>query len=458
MLYLAVLLTVSSAVPTMQSTRRLQTVIVWDAEGRPLNDVGIICQEGCPPAVFGNNGVGKIMLPPNVGPGTWITFLLTKPSGKARSWTLISPVTGRMPVPVTAEETMLLQVAPVGSPAILQNDKTVEQMGKAIVQERTVKPHQNAPTPEEQRQRALQQLAREVGRSPAELDEALRALGARTTDPEIKGVVALYENNLQTAITWLSEAYEQKSKNIDRAAADLARTGALLGKAYFLQARYTEAATHYEKAHRLNPSDVLILADLAASLFYAENYTEAEPYLTQLLPLRRDAVRRFLGVSFSRYGERCKMWRPVRAGGYVVDANDMLSNLPPFCLPAYLALTDLSETIGMLVSVYESTQQETKTTALLLLDLRIAEEAFGKNSVAAATALRNVAVCYDKQDKFREAERYYDRTVGIHLRAKNKSGAIPVLKQYAAMLRRMQRPELATKLDAMAESIQRSNR
>jgi tetratricopeptide (TPR) repeat protein len=145
-------------------------------------------------------------------------------------------------------------------------------------------------------------------------------------------------------------------------------------------------------------------------------------------------------------------------GAYVIDANDMRSNVPPFCLPAYIALTDLSEALNMLVQVYQETKQYAEATPLLLLDLKIAEEAFGKGEPPAAAALLHLAEFYDKQDNYPEAERYYDRAVTIHMRAKNKSGSIPVLKQYAGMLRRMGRQERAAKLEALSESIKTSHR
>jgi hypothetical protein len=74
---------------------------------------------------------------------------------------------------------------------------------------------------EELRKTVLAELASGVGLKPDEIDQAIRAYGGKTSDPNEAGVIALYERNYAKATAELTRSYEMREQALDKAREDM---------------------------------------------------------------------------------------------------------------------------------------------------------------------------------------------------------------------------------------------
>lgn len=82
-------------------------------------------------------------------------------------------------------------------------------------------------------------------------------------------------------------------------------------------------------------------------------------------------------------------------------------------------------------------------------------EAAGANDPRIPQSLNNLANCYRQQGKFADAEPVYQRAIDIKSRLSGpvSPDLVPILENYAKMLRAANRPAEADKMEAKARAI-----
>ena len=139
------------------------------------------------------------------------------------------------------------------------------------------------PKPTEPRQDPLQEVAKQFGLPPEEIDKAIRAWGSRAEDPFEKGLAALYERNYPVATQRLEESLDQREttlKQDQNAAADAAF---FLGNALYDQGRYRDANARYQRAAELRPDDAAVLNNWGICLMTTAQYDKADQLLRRAL-------------------------------------------------------------------------------------------------------------------------------------------------------------------------------
>src|SRR5262245_32074889 len=118
----AVVFTTLLVAPPLQE--RFRPLVVIDAhDERARTDLAVTCKEGCPPAVFGNDGLGKLKLPADVQSGDSITLRITNQTAGGGEWVLISPWDGRVVSPRDAKSEIGIMVGRKGDRQILSSSK-----------------------------------------------------------------------------------------------------------------------------------------------------------------------------------------------------------------------------------------------------------------------------------------------------------------------------------------------
>lgn len=265
-------------------------VHVEDVGGHPVSGVEIGTRGDGGAAVTDRNGKARIKLAPQTRANTWITLqVVASPAGK--DYVMVSPWDSRHLVPSFENETenyVPVVVAARGDRDALQSGRALKAIVAKINQ--VTAPRSKEATTEEQRRAALAETAKDFGLKPEEVDQAIRAWGARSQDPYEKGLAALYERNYPEATKRLSESLEVREKQLAIAQAEVRDSAFFLGQSLFEQGRYRESSAAYRKALQVNLDDSTVLNDLGLSLNQAGDYAGAEPLLRRALATREKAM------------------------------------------------------------------------------------------------------------------------------------------------------------------------
>ena len=146
----------------------------------------------------------------------------------------------------------------------------------------------------------LEAVAKQYGLSPEDLDKAIKAWGAKTTDPYEAGLAALYARNYDKATTDLQTSLSQREEKLasdQKAAADVpadqkavADAAFFLGSSLYQQGKYKESAVAYQRCLQIRPDDATVLNNTALSLDEAGDYAAAEPLYRRALAINEKAL------------------------------------------------------------------------------------------------------------------------------------------------------------------------
>jgi hypothetical protein len=162
-----------SAITGAQPQDRLQSLVVIGAhDERPRKDVRVTCKEGCQPAIFDSDGLGKIKLPAHLQPGDPITLVLRNPKNGREEWVLISPWDGRTTIPRHAAFEISIVVGRKGDRQILGSNQSIEAITAQVLKK--VAPKLDRQISDEERRLVLKIQAEAVGLTPEEVDRAIR--------------------------------------------------------------------------------------------------------------------------------------------------------------------------------------------------------------------------------------------------------------------------------------------
>jgi tetratricopeptide (TPR) repeat protein len=269
------------------------TVLVQDAKQHPvgLAEIEIVNNGGS--RLTKDDGRVQLPLAQSIRPTDWITFqLVHSPPGK--NLAIVSPWDNRTQVPSfenRPENLIRITVVQRGDRAALESGMVLVALTAKINKAnapRTADPKTPPPDPQE----ALAVVAKQYGLNSGDIDTAIRAWGAKTTDPYEAGLAALYERNYPQATSALQHSLKQREQKLEadqkvtaQDQKNIADAAFFLGQSLYEQGNYAASVAAYKKCLRYRPADATVLNNLALSLDQAGSFTAAEPLFRQALAL-----------------------------------------------------------------------------------------------------------------------------------------------------------------------------
>lgn len=384
---------------------------VTDAADHRVSNISLTCCGDYATAVSDSQGKVRLKLPPQVRPGDWVRLQIVSP-GSTPYQVLISPWNNLIQVPRFEDEaTNAVSVVVIrkGDREILRSGKAIEAIiARALKAER---PKLEQEISAEERKRALQEQAAEVGLTPEEVAEAIREWGRKAKDPHQRGLALLFEGDYAESNKLLEESERQRRTKAQEALSDLADAIFFNGQSLYHLGKYGEAIEKFREVNTQRKDDADVLIWLGVSLRLAGRYAEAEPIL-----------KRALGIYEKALGKE----HPLTA-----------------------------TSLNSLAELYREQGKYAEAEPLHKRALEIREKALGKEHIDTATSLNNLAGLYYDQGKYAEAEPLFKRVVEIFEKALGKEHPImaTILENYAALLHMMRREDEANKLNARAQRI-----
>src|SRR5664280_640789 len=265
-------------------------VLVQDAQKRPVKGLEIGVEGAGGSKVTGDDGKTLLPLTKDTNENDWVSLqILHSPPGK--DLVMVSPYDNRALVPPfknKAENFVRVVVIQRGDLAALQNGTVLRAFAEKINKANAPKTadKQAAEDPKAN----LDAVAKQFGVTPEDLDKAIRAWGAKTTDPYDVGLAALYARNYDAATSSLKDSLKQREQKFATAQKDVADAAFFLGSSLYEQGKYRESAAAYQRCLQIRPDDATVLNNTAMSLKEAGDYPGAEPLLRQALAIRERAL------------------------------------------------------------------------------------------------------------------------------------------------------------------------
>ena len=245
-------------------------VHVIDIHQRPVVGVSMRAGAGSSVARVDSFGEARIKLAANTHPGDLVFLDLVASN---RDLVFISPISRFTAVPSFDEKpSNFVEVTLVkrGDRAMLENGTAAKAMASDVVQGPTASAK---PVSSEE---ALRQVAQKYGRTPDEVDLAIRSWARETKDPFDQGLAELYANKYPEAERSLRDSLDEQKEVLKNEKVKLSERAALLGKVLRIEGKLSDALTAYEEAVENSPDDGSYLFSLASVNLDLNDPPEAE--------------------------------------------------------------------------------------------------------------------------------------------------------------------------------------
>src|SRR5271165_4099425 len=253
---------------------------VKDVQQHPVADLQIGVEGDGGSGTTDAKGKARIKLAPQTTAKSWVSLQIEQsPPGK--DWVMVSPWERRTLVPSFENESenfVEVVVVQRGDRAALESGTVLKAAVQQINKANAPRSADKQATPENPKAN-LEAVAKQFGLSPDDLDKAIKAWGAKTTDPYDAGLAALYARNYDKATTDLQTSLSQREEKLasdqKAVAADqkqVADVAFFLGSSLYGQGKYRESAVAYQRSLQIRPDDAMALNNIALSLTQAGNY------------------------------------------------------------------------------------------------------------------------------------------------------------------------------------------
>lgn len=271
-------------------------VHVQDTQHHPVRGVEIGIEGSGGSKLTGDDGKARLPIGNAVKQGDWLSFdILHSPRGA--DYVLLSPWDNRSQVPSfedKPENFIRLVVVRRGDRMALESNIGLASLTAKI--KNGGPKSANEQGPREDPKASLNTVAEKYGLGPEDVDKAIRAWGAKTTDPYEAGLAALYERDFPKASDQLQDSLKQREemltsakKTEERAQIQVADAALFLATSLYEQGKYSEAAQAYKRCSEIRPDDPQILNNMAVSLLLSHNSAEAEPIFFKALSIDEKA-------------------------------------------------------------------------------------------------------------------------------------------------------------------------
>ena len=283
---LLVMVSLILACPLAWAETGILVVHVKDVKRHPVAGLKIGVEGDGGSAFTGEDGRARIPLAIQTKAKSSVTLQIVKsPPGK--DLVMVSPWDYRAQVPSFENESdnfVEVVVVQSGDRAALESGTVLKAAVSQINKANAPKSADKQAAPEDPKAN-LNAVAKQFGLSPDELDKAIKAWGAKTTDPYEAGLAALYARNYVKATTDLQTSLSQREGKLATDQNAVADAAFFLGQSLYEQGKYKESAVAYQRCRQIRPDDGMVLNNTAVSLMLAGDYATAEPLLRRALAI-----------------------------------------------------------------------------------------------------------------------------------------------------------------------------
>jgi tetratricopeptide (TPR) repeat protein len=273
-------------------------VQVQDTGHHPLRGVEIGIDGFGSSKMTGDDGKAKLSVGSAAKEGDWLSFtILHSPPGKDLA--MISPWDNRVQVPSfedKPENFVRVVVVQRGDRAALENGTVLVSLAEKINKANAPKSAKDQAAREDP-EVSLDAVAKEYGLSSDEVDQAIRAWGAKTADPYEAGLAALYERDFPKASAQLQDSLKQREekltadqKTVAQDQKQVADAAFFLAQSLYGQGKYRESAQAFERCLQMRTDDPAVLNNMALSLRDAGDFTGAMPLFRRALAIQEKAL------------------------------------------------------------------------------------------------------------------------------------------------------------------------
>ncbi len=287
-LLLILLASLCLACPMAWAETGILVLYVKDVHQHPVADVKIGVEGDGGSAVTDENGKARIRLATQTKVGSWIFLQIVRPKDLA----IVSPWDYRAQVPSFENESgnfVGVVVVRLDDREALLSGTVLKSAVQRINKANAPKSADKQAAPEDPKAN-LEAVAKQFGLSPEDLDKAIKAWGAKTTDPYDKGQAELYQGNYSQATADLQDSLKQRKEKLASDRNAVADAAFSLGQSLYQQGRYKESAVAYGDCLQIRPDDALVLNNTAVSLQEAGDYAGAEPLYRRALASNERAL------------------------------------------------------------------------------------------------------------------------------------------------------------------------
>lgn len=397
-------------------------VQVQDAQHRPVGGVEIGIEGDAGSRVTGNDGKAQLALGAGAKAGDGLTLsIMRSPPGK--DLVMFSPWDSRAQVPSFEDKPdnlVRVYVMERGDRAALESGSVVAALAAKIDKA-------NAPTSSnDQATRKdpkvnLNAVAKQYGMSPYDVDQAIRAWGAKTTDPYEAGLAALYERDLSQASAQLQASLKQREEKLktDRRAVaqdrkQVADAAFFLGYSLYEQGKYRKSAQAYERCLQIESDDPYVMNNAALSMEGAGDYAGAEPLYRRALAIQEKSLGPDHPDVATTLNNLAQLFEDKGDYGEAEPLSRRALAIHEKALgPDHLSVAiDLNNLAGVLYDNGNFAEAE----PLFRRSLAIREKALGPNHPGVATALNNLAELLQAKGDYAGAEPMFRRVLAIDVK------------------------------------------
>src|SRR5664280_2776218 len=390
-------------------------VLVQDAQKRPVKGLEIGVEGAGGSKVTGDDGKTLLPLTKDTNENDWVSLqILHSPPGK--DLVMVSPYDNRALVPPfknKAENFVRVVVIQRGDLAALQNGTVLRAFAEKINKANAPKTadKQAAEDPKAN----LDAVAKQFGVTPEDLDKAIRAWGAKTTDPYDVGLAALYARNYDAATSSLKDSLKQREEKFATARKDVADAAFFLGQSLYEQGKYRESAAAFQRCLQIRADDPVVLNNTALSLDFAGDYAAAEPLFRRALAIDEKA----LGPEHPDVAIR------LNNLGLLLKSEGNYSAAEPLYQQA-LAIwerelgpdhPDVATALNNLAVLLWTEGNNTAAEPLYRRALAINEKVLGPGHPNVASGLNNLAILLEAKGEYTAAEQLFRRALVIDEKA-----------------------------------------
>jgi len=369
-------------------------VQVKDGQGHPIRGVPIGIEGGAGSAITGDDGTARIQLAQQTNEQRWVSLQSQPGQGL-----FVQPWDSKILVP--SSNPVEVVVVKRGDRAALESGAVISALTAQINQANAPKAADKHASQEDPKTN-LAAIAEQYGLAPEDLDQAIRAWGAKATDPYDAGLAALYGRNYSNASAQLANSLQKREQAVATDQKAVADAAFFLGQSQYQEGKYRESATAYQRCLQLRPDDPVVLYDLALSSEDAGDYGEAERLYGQLLAMdekalgsdRPEVATRLnnLASSLQAKGDYAGA-EPLYRRALAIDEKALGPDDPKVG-------TDLNNLAGLLYNKGNYTEAEPLYRRALAID----EKALGPDRPRVATELNNLASLLKAKSDYDGAE------------------------------------------------------
>lgn len=419
-------------------------VQVQNVQRRPVHGVEIGIEGKGGSRLSGDDGKAQLPLARSVVPSDWVTLqILLSPAGK--DFVIISPWDYRVQVPSfdeKAENFIRVVVVDRGDRAALENGAVITALAAKINNARNPKVDSLQTHPPD-KQQALAAVASQYGLSTTEIDTAIRSWGKKTSDSYEAGMAALYQDDYSNASEALTGALDQRQRTLKSEPGatgtgehNVADAALFLGTTLFHQGKYAQAAAAFRISLSARPGDSIVVGNLANSLAYAGDYSEAERIYRQLIQDERTATGRD-DLNFTE--DLNGFGILLRKRGNYTEAEELYREAIDI-LQKGGSRDDraLASTLNNLGEVLTFEAKYDEAEPLLRRSLGMDERVFGPDNSEIAGVLTNLGALDQYKGNYASAEAMYRRALAIDEKALGSN-----------------HPDVATNLNNLAQLLEK---